>query len=145
MIKCTFENGKETSLRHAVVDSLVIKDNQILLVKRAQNLVEGGKWAIPGGFVERGDTVEKTVLKEILEETGYQGKIIKFIGFRDNPNREDRQNISFVYLVQPLEKISEPDEETDEARWFDLDKLPPQNEIAFDHFEIIKEYKDSKI
>lgn len=142
MINCTFENNGKALLRHVVVDMLVIKNNQILLVKRAPHLLEGNKYALIGGFMERDETTQQSALREIMEETGYNSKIINLFRIIDHPERrnEDRQNVSFVYLVEPLDKIGTSDNEVKEMKWFDLDKLPSQEEFAFDHLDNIKLY-----
>jgi len=144
MINCYFEGSKQpVKLRHVVVDMLVVKNKQILLVKRGGKWLEKGKWAIPGGFLEMGETGEQAALRELKEETGYTGKIIKLFQIIDNPKRrhEDRQNVALVYLIKPLEKVGGFDEEIAEIKWFDLDKLPPQKDFAFDHLDTIKLYK----
>lgn len=142
MINCTFENGNKNSLRHVVVDMLVVKDNKILLIKRAPQLSNGNKYALVGGFVERDEDTKQAALREVLEETGYKARVVSLFRLVDNPDRinEDRQNISFVYLIEPLEKVGDHDWEVIRAQWFDLDKLPNANEIAFDHLETIKYY-----
>lgn len=142
MINCTFENGNKNSLRHVVVDMLIIKNNQILLVKRAPHLLNGNSYALIGGFMERNETTKQTVIREAMEETGYKVEVVELSRIIDNPNRrnEDRQNISFIYIVKPLEKIGIPDKEVKELKWFDLDKLPSQEEFAFDHLDHIRLY-----
>ena len=144
MIKCSFEDGGQGNLRHVVVDMIVVKEKQILLVKRAPHLTNGNKYALIGGFMERDESTKEGALREIMEETGYKAEIVSLFRIIDNPNRrgEDRQNISFVYLVKPLEKIGTPDNEVKELKWFDLDKLPSPVEFAFDHLDNIKMYID---
>ncbi len=143
MITCYFEDSKQpVNLRHVVVDMLVIDGRKILLVKRGGKWLEKGKWAIPGGFLEMNETGEQAALRELKEETGYIGKIIKLFQVIDNPRRrhEDRQNVSLIYLVKPLKKVGGFDDEISEIKWFDLDNLPQAKDIAFDHLEIIKQY-----
>lgn len=143
MIQCTFENGGEASLRHVVVDAIVVKDNKILLIKRAPHLINGNKWAIPGGFLDRDETLEQAVLRELKEETGLIGKVVKLFKIIDNPKRknEDRQNVAFVFVVNASGTIKIEPREVTEAKWFDLDNLQEEQDFAFDHFEIIKEFK----
>jgi 8-oxo-dGTP diphosphatase len=142
MITCQFENKNKNSLRHVVVDNLVIDGNKILLVKRGPKYSESNKWALPGGFVERNETTSQAAQREILEETGYRSKVIKLFRIIDNPDRpkEDRQNISFVYLLNPLKKTGESDHEISNSKWFDLDKLLDKKDFAFDHYTNIKLY-----
>ena len=145
MIHCTFENGNKASLRHAIIDALVIRDDKILLVKRAPNLVEGSKWGIIGGFVDRDELLKDAVKREVLEETGYEINEITFFTIRDNPNRnEDRQNIALVYLCTAGEKTGKPDHESTETRWFSFDALPEEKEFAFDHYKDIELYLQYK-
>lgn len=144
MITCTFEDGGKGLLRHVVVDCIVRKDNKILLVKRAAHLDNGGKYALVGGFMSRDETVEETVSREIFEETGYQSSVAFLLRIIDNPNRrnEDRQNVSFVFVVDAGLKTGQADNESTEVRWFDIDKLPPQEQFAFDHLESVNCYLD---
>lgn len=142
MITCFFENKNKAYLRHVVVDALVVQEGKILLVKRAPHLSHGNKYALPGGFLDRDETTSEGVLREAREETGYEGKIISLFRLIDKPRRkgEDRQNVDFVYLVQVGRKSSVPDQEVKKIQWFDLDKLPPSKEFAFDHYQTIKLY-----
>jgi ADP-ribose pyrophosphatase YjhB (NUDIX family) len=142
MISCIFEDGGKASLRHVVIDAVIINDNKILLVKRSEKLVQGGKWALIGGFVERDEILQEALNREVLEETGYKLKEINLFTIIDNPNRkgEERQNIAFVFVCQAGEKVSKPDWESTEQKWFDINDLPKEEEIAFDHFETIQMY-----
>ncbi len=143
MISCTFENNSNALLRHVVVDSLVLKNGKILMVKRALRLLEGGKWGLAGGYAERDETLVQAAQREILEETGWQVQNLTLLSIVDKPNRsgEDRQNISFVYFCEAVEKTDEPDDESDEQKWYLLDALPPKEQIAFDHADHIALYK----
>lgn len=143
MITCTFEDGGQASLRHVVVDSLVLKDGQILLVKRARKkLLEGGKWGLVGGFVDRDETTAEAATREVMEETGWVVADIRLLWVNDRPDRphEDRQNIAFVYVCTATEKTGEPDDESEEQRWFAFDEIPPTDQLAFDHAANIKRY-----
>lgn len=145
MITCYFEKTKKpVYLRHVVVDMLVVKDKQILLVKRAGKWLETGKWAMPGGFLDRNETGAQAAVRETREETGYEAKVIKLFQVNDNPNRPrelDRQNVSLIYLMKPIKKVGSYDDEISEIKWFALDKLPPAKDFAFDHLDTIKLYK----
>ncbi len=142
MITCQFESGTKAHLRHVVFDALCVNNNKLLLIKRANHLREGGKYAFPGGFLEQNETIKEGVLREFLEESGYSGKIIKLFRIVDTPYREgeDWQNVDFVYLVKAIKKIGQPDKEVSEVKWFDLDKIPSKEKVAFDHWETIQLY-----
>ena len=65
MITCTFENGRRASLRHVVVHAVVEKDGALLLVRRAPHLLEGDKWGLPGGFLDRDESLSEGILREL--------------------------------------------------------------------------------
>lgn len=143
MITCAFENGKPASLRHVVVHAIVEKDGKLLLIKRSTSLsLEGGKWALPGGFVDRDETAGKAVLRELREESGWEGEVISLFRVNTNPHRphEDRQNIAFDFLIKPTQKVGEMDKETTHVEWVSIDSLPSLESFAFDHGESIHLY-----
>lgn len=143
MINCKFENGGKANLRHVVVDTLVLKDGKILLVKRHKKLSESEKWGLAGGFMERNERIVEAAAREVLEETGWTVKDMTLMRVIDNPSRpaEDRQNIAFIYFGAAAKKTGEADWESHEQKWFDLDDLPPDDQIAFDHADSIELYK----
>ena len=144
MISCKFEDGGEANLRHLVVDAIVVDHGKILLIKRAKHLTNGGKFAIPGGFLDRDETAEQAVVREVKEETGYDSVVVKLFTIIDNPDRpqEDRQNVAFVYVMKPLTQSGVADSEVSDVRWFDLDQLPSERlclRSLSHNFEIQKE------
>lgn len=141
MINCTFENGNQSSLRHVTAAAVVIKNNKILLAKRAEGLLEAGKWCLPGGYMDRDETSKQCAIRETHEETGWEVDDVRLLWVNDNPARpyEDRQNVEFIYLCSATRKTTEADTESDDVRWFDLNELPKQ--IAFDHHESISIYR----
>ena len=111
MLTCIFEDGGKASLRHAIVDTLVLKDGKLLLVKRTGKLLEGGKWALVGGFVDRDETLAQAAAREVMEETGWTVKDMTLLRINDSPSRphEDRQNVAFVFFCTAVEKSGEAD------------------------------------
>jgi len=144
VITCAFENGNPASLRHVVVDNLVLQGDRILLVKRAAKLMEGGKWALVGGFVDRDETIKQAVAREVMEETGYEVGDITLFRIIDTPDRpgEDRQNIVFVHVCVAGQRSGVPDWESTEVRWFPLAAPPEEREFAFDHYSNIRLYRE---
>jgi ADP-ribose pyrophosphatase YjhB (NUDIX family) len=116
------------------IAAFVIKDDKILLGQRAAHLAQGGKWGPLGGFLERNETMAEGVEREVMEESGYRVRVDELFYVSDDPNRaaEDRQNLSFVYLAEALEKIAEHDSETAALQWVPIEALPPDDQIAFD-------------
>lgn len=127
--------------RHVVVEGLVIKDRQVLLVMRDLE-PDKGKWALPGGFINWDETGEAAVLREIGEETGAHGEVLGFFGAYSDPKSQDNdlQNIALVYLIALTDEqfVPQPGEVT-KVQWFSLAALP--DVIAFDHRQKIEEYK----
>lgn len=146
MINCTFEHGNKASLRHVVVHAIVEMNGKLLLVKRSHELLEGGKWSLPSGFLDRDETANEGILRELKEETGWEGEVTALFRINTNPNRphEDRQNVPLTFIVKPIRRVGVPDRESTAVDWFAIEKLPPFDELAFDHGETIKLYLDHK-
>ena len=147
MIACTFENGNvaKKGLRHVTVGAIAVNDhNEVLLVKRAAHLLNGGKYTIPGGFLDRDENAAQATLRELREEAGYEGEIVQLFRINDNPNRpkEDRQNVDFLYIVKVTGGAKRDNEEVSEIVWFAKDALPEEDAFAFDHRESILKYFD---
>ena len=146
MINCTFENGSRASLRHVVVHAIVERDGALLLVRRAPHLLEGGKWGLPGGFLDRDESLSDGVLRELREETGWDGQVSALLRINSRPDRphEDRQNVAFDFVVTPLRKVGEPDGESSAVEWVPIDGLPPLPTLAFDHGDTVQLYLASR-
>jgi len=142
MITCTFEDGGTGSLRHVTTDCILEKDNKILLIKRAAHLSEGGKWGLPGGYLDRDEDMKTGVAREVMEEAGYKitNLILFLINSSPNRPREDRQNFNVTFIAEVGEKVSEPDHEVDDVQWYLVDALPSEEELAFDHHMILTRY-----
>jgi 8-oxo-dGTP diphosphatase len=142
MITCTLERGTRASLRHVAVQAIVERDGALLLVKRAAHLSEGGKWGLPGGFLDRDERLADGVLRELREETGWTGEVRRLLRINSRPDRphEDRQNVAFDFVIAPLARVGEPDQESSDVEWVPIERLPPLDELAFDHGETIARY-----
>lgn len=149
MITCTFENGNLASpgLRHITVPVIVYRDRQVLLgrrgTKNGKPISEFGKWGLLGGFFDRDETLIEAARREVMEESGWQVSTLTLFIINDYPHRpqEDRQNVDIIYLAQAEKQVSQPDEEVSELCWFELDRLPADAEIAFDHALALKLYR----
>ena len=118
------------------VDGAILKDKKILLIKR-KNEPYKGKWALPGGFVEYGEKVEDTAVREVYEETGLKTKIRDIIGIYSDPNRDPRGHIvTIVYLLDIQGGKLKGSDDASDAKFFDLKNLP---DLSFDHDIIIKD------
>ena len=146
MINCTFENGRRASLRHVVVHAVVEKDGALLLVRRAPHLLEGDKWGLPGGFLDRDESLSDGILRELREETGWEGQVSALLRINSRPDRsgEDRENVAFDFVVTPVRRVGEPDEESSAVEWVPIDRLPPLHTLAFDHGDTVHLYLASR-
>jgi len=122
------------------VDAILIDrttNAQILLVNRKFYPFEG-MWALPGGFVDMDETLEEAVIRELEEETGVTGIELEQFGAFSEINRDPRHRTISVIFIAFVEKnklqITAGDDAAD-AKWFRIQDL---QELAFDHFEIVK-------
>ena len=118
------------------VDGVVTDGKRILLIKR-KNPPYASHWALPGGFVEVGETVEAAVKRELKEETGVNVYAPILIGVFSDPKRDPRGHVvSCAFLCNHTLEQYAPGSDAEDARAFDLDALPEN--IAFDHRDIIQ-------
>ena len=118
------------------VDGVVFTDNEILLIQR-KNPPFQGRWALPGGFVEYGETTENAVLREVKEETGLDTAIISLLGVYSDPQRDPRgHTISIVYLLKTIKGEPIGGDDALKAAFHSIESLPT---LSFDHEIIIKD------
>ena len=125
-------SGPETP--KLMVDVVVpSEDGRILLIRRASDPYEG-QWALPGGFVEVGETLEEAAAREAGEETGLQVDIVRLVGVYSDPDRDPRgHNVSVAFLVRVLSGELAAATDASEAALLD----PSSVELAFDHRKIL--------
>lgn len=118
------------------VDVVAIYRNEgIILVKRSHDPYKD-HWAIPGGLVEYGETVENAAVREFKEETGLEVKLVKIVGVYSDPSRDPRGHVvSVAFLGIVRDGMLKPSEETKEVKIFKLHEIP--HNLAFDHRKII--------
>ena len=111
----------------------------VLLIRRKNPPFEG-KWAIPGGFVEPGETLEVAARRELWEETGLQPRRVEQLHAFGRPERDPRGwviSIAHLAMLSADEAAAwQPRAASDASAvdWFDLEDLPA---LAFDHEEIL--------
>jgi len=122
------------------VDIIIEVEGGIVLIKR-RNPPPG--WAIPGGFVDYGETVEEAAVREAREETSLDVRLTRLLGVYSDPARDPRSHtISTVFVAAASGKPVAQDDAA-EAGVFTGDNLP--EEIAFDHRKILEDYFKSLV
>lgn len=126
---------------HVTVDAVVFgyrEDRlELLLVKRKFEPFSG-KWALPGGFVQNGESPEKAISRELEEETGLHVHYLEQLFTFGNPDRDPRfQVVSVAYMILLRSDQTTLQASTDaaEACWVDVAVCP---ELAFDHGAILE-------
>jgi len=133
--------GAEAYERQSVacdVAIIVFADDrlQVLLIRRKRPPF-AGRWALPGGFVERGETLAEAAAREVMEETGVRRPRLMEVGAFGDPGRDPRgRTISIAWLALSRFARLRPKAGDDAAEvgWFPL-RHPP--ELAFDHDRIL--------
>lgn len=115
-----------------------IKDFSTVLIKRKYDPYKGS-WALPGGFVEWGETVESAVLREVKEETGLEIDLIKLIGVYSDPKRDPRgHTVTVCYLTRKKRGELKADTDASSVQCFKKEEIL-KLKLAFDHDMILKD------
>lgn len=109
--------------------------DKIVLIER-KNFPFG--WALPGGFVEFGETVEQAAIREAREEISLDVELLALLGIYSRPDRDPRgQTITAVYVAR-ADGIPRAADDAGNVALFDPRNLPKP--LAFDHAEILADY-----
>lgn len=154
----------ENPTSSAVVTRMIDGQQQVLLIKRNDEQTEGGKWGLPGGFIDTDakkgeafkpgkETELEAAIREVKEETGLDlsgvGKnMIEGLGMFDKSKNKDPRNTKtswvlshmFGFQIDPeLGDAIEGVDDAEAAKWFTIDELNAlqPNEIAFNHEEVL--------
>jgi ADP-ribose pyrophosphatase YjhB (NUDIX family) len=145
---CYYPSGWNKPYSHATVAVILTNTTgeiAAVVARRPDEPAEGGKLALPGGYVELAQTLANAAETEVLEETGYEiiprtlGRFAILDGPESLPgrSREHNYNIVTVFSAQAGEKVQEHDEEVTDVLWIARDNLPARARVAFGHFDIM--------
>lgn len=121
------------------VDAIIEMNGGVILIRR-KNPPPG--WAIPGGFVDYGETLEEAVVREMKEETCLDIKLIRQFHTYSDPGRDPRHHtVSTIFIATASGSPAAADDAAD-IGIFTKETLP--EEIAFDHRQILEDYFNKK-
>lgn len=97
------------------------------------------QWALPGGFVQNGESLSVAVTRELKEEAGITVDYLEQLyTFGEDPKRDPRGqvvSVAYLALVNPKKLLLQADTDAQDARWFPIKQHP---QLAFDHHQIIQ-------
>ena len=125
------------------VRGAAFRDGQVLLVRE----VSDGKWTLPGGWADVNQTAAECVVREFLEESGFEARVTKLAAVHDylrrnRPHRQLHSAYKLFFLCEIIGGEARPSNETSEVAFFPRDALPPlstarttteQIELMFEH------------
>ena len=123
---------------------LIIDNDMILLGERDNKVFMGGKWSLPGGFIEFDEDFLSSAHREIMEETGLSIKIISIISVVSNFFSPDLHTLVIVLLSQKMSGILRPADDMVKLEWFPLSGPFPSMAFEADT-HIINRYYTTKI
>jgi 8-oxo-dGTP diphosphatase len=109
---------------------------RVLLIRRGNPPFKGG-YALPGGFVEVGETVEQAAVRELMEETGIKAGKVELIGVYSDPKRDPRFHaVSVAFLIRVRSATPVAGDDAASAEWVvDWRK----ETLGFDHARVLED------
>jgi 8-oxo-dGTP diphosphatase len=124
---------------------ILFPGDDILLIRR-KTVPFVGYWALPGGRMDPGETIEETVVREVKEETGLDVAIVRKVGEYHEEGVQQEVEYDYYptcYVVKPLNnRIQKQESEVEEVRLFKLKRLPEK--LAFEHALMINDFLKQK-
>jgi ADP-ribose pyrophosphatase YjhB (NUDIX family) len=117
------------------VDIIIEVGKKIVLIRRKH---PPAGWAIPGGFIDRGEKAEEAAIREAREETGLSVTLTALLGVYSDPARDPRRHTISTVYVATAEGTPKGGDDASEARLFGVRSLPTP--LAFDHAQILGDY-----
>jgi len=124
---------------YPTTDVIVNVGGKIVLINR-KNAPHG--WAIPGGFIDYGESAEHAAVREIREETGLEINNLCLFGVYSDPKRDPRFHTLTVVFTADSTDVPHAGDDAADAALFGADELP--GKLAFDHADILRDYFRSR-
>jgi 8-oxo-dGTP pyrophosphatase MutT (NUDIX family) len=133
----------------AVCVLILTGDDKVLIAQRSDKVDHGGKWALPCGYIDWDESIHQAVIREVWEELGINidGRVAVLYNVNDSPHRDERQNVTFHFMVtlpETSNELSKCIKLCDESTQFDfldeqdiLKKDFGDKQFAFNHDERI--------
>ena len=136
-LKCPSCGQKVAAYRNPfpTVDIIIRTNGGIVLIER-KNPPHG--WAIPGGFVDYGESLESAAIREAKEETSLDVKLVSQLGAYSDPERDPRHHTVSVVFIADADAYPVAADDALTAKVFTKDNLP--QDMAFDHRKICMDY-----
>ncbi|HJY83798.1 MAG TPA: NUDIX hydrolase [Candidatus Binatia bacterium] len=118
------------------VDTIIELEGGGIVLIRRKNPPPG--WALPGGFVDYGESVEDAAVREALEETSLKVQLVELFHVYSDPARDSRQHTIATVFIATAQGVPCGADDAAEAAVFDEYTLPTP--LAFDHAKILADY-----
>ncbi len=124
---------------YPTVDVIAVTPSRHIVLVKRRNPPPG--WALPGGFVEYGESCERAAVREAFEETGLRVELVRQLGVYSDPARDPRfHTLSVVFEARvPHGAVPRGGDDAAEARLFAADDIPWEA-LAFDHARILRDW-----
>ena len=136
-MKFSYEYARPALTTDCVIFGLDEEDLKVLLIKRGIAPFKG-QWALPGGFIKPGESIDSCAKRELQEETGLKDIYLEQLATFGDVNRDPREHVITVAYLALVNLIDHPPTaatDADQSAWFSLQDLPP---LAFDHEKILE-------
>lgn len=123
------------------VDIFIFNENHEFILIQRKNDPFKDSWALPGGFVDYGETTEHAAIREAKEETSIDVEIVGLLNVYSDPDRDPRRHtVSVTYLARGNFDDANADDDAKDIGVYSFDDLDGLN-IAFDHMTILNDAK----
>lgn len=120
-----------------VIELIDRPDRPIVLIERR---FPPHGWALPGGFVDVGEPVERAAVREALEETALVVTLQALLGVYSDPARDPRRHTASAVYIAHAQGVPRAQDDAKNVAVFSLDSLP--SVLCFDHARILADYRD---